>query len=65
MEEFIMRNKKETILIFTAELARRLLKEGYMITDIKPHRNLANASVFVFRNEDGLMDKVKRFSQSK
>lgn len=36
-----------------------------MITDIKPHRNLANASVFVFRNEDGLMDKVKRFSQSK
>lgn len=53
--------KKETIVIFTANTARRLLKDGFTITDIKPDKTDPDGkrSVFVFKNEDGLLEKIK------
>jgi len=53
--------KKETkkyVTIFTAGMARQLLKKGYTIADIKPHRENEDASIFVFFNEEGLMQEV-------
>lgn len=51
------------ILIFNAKLAKQLLKLGYTITDIKPNRDLINASVFIFLNEDGLLSKINDFKK--
>lgn len=39
----------ETKLIKNPAVARYLLNHGYMIVDIKPSRELKNASVFIFR----------------
>ena len=45
---------KETIVIFTAKLARNLLKDGFTIVDIKPDRTDKDGkrSVFVFKKEN-------------
>ncbi len=53
--------EKKAITIFTANKARELLKEGYTIIDIKPDKNdpEGKRSVFVFRNEEGLLEKIK------
>ena len=52
---------KEFITVFTAQKARELLKEGYVITDIKPDKLDADhkRSVFIFRNEEGLLKRLK------
>lgn len=44
----------KTIIITSAGLARRLLKQGEQIVDIKPHRQVKNASVFVFRSTENI-----------
>lgn len=43
-----MNTTKETIIINSGSVARRLLREGETIIDVKPHRQVQNASVFVF-----------------
>ncbi|MEY8415641.1 hypothetical protein AAK964_05020 [Tissierella praeacuta] len=58
------KEKKKYVTIFTAGLARQLLKKGYMIADIKPHRENEDASIFVFFNEDGLMQDVYRLKNN-
>ena len=57
-KEFIM--KKEVITVFTAKKARKLLKEGYTIVDIKPDRLDPDhkRTLFLFKNEDGLIKKI-------
>lgn len=53
---------KEAITIFTASKARELLKDGrFTIIDIKPDKNDPDRkrSVFVFKNAEGLEDKLK------
>ena len=52
---------KEYITVFTAEMARHLLKKDFTIVDIKAHRGFENASVFVFKNDDGLMTEIRKF----
>lgn len=59
----MIQTNKKAILVFTGELARQLLKDGYTIIDVKPHRNLQNASVFVFKNENGLEDKITQYTR--
>ena len=56
--------EKSTIVIFTAKLARNLLKDGFTIVDIKPDRTDADGkrSVFVFRNENCIEDKIKEYN---
>lgn len=44
----------KTIIITGAGLARELLRNGEKLIDIKPHRQIQNASVFVFEATDTL-----------
>lgn len=52
--------KKDVITVFTAKVARKLLKEGFTIVDIKPDRLDPDhkRTLFLFKNEDGLMEKI-------
>ena len=52
--------KKDVITVFTAKVARKLLKEGYTIVDIKPDRLDPDhkRTLFLFKNENGLMEKI-------
>lgn len=52
--------KKDVITVFTAKKARKLLKEGFTIVDIKPDRLDPDhkRTLFLFKNEDGLMEKI-------
>lgn len=54
--------EKKTITIFTANKARELLKAGYTIVDIKPDKGDPDGkrSVFVFKYEDGLLDRIQK-----
>ena len=53
--------EKNTIIIFTANKARELLKDGFKVVDIKPDKTDSDGkrSVFVFKNEEGLLEKIK------
>ena len=46
----------KTKIIIKAELARKLLKKGYRIIDIKARRENTDATVFVFQVEGGFID---------
>ena len=52
--------KKEVITVFTAKKARELLREGFTIVDIKPDRLDPDhkRTLFLFKNENGLMEKI-------
>ena len=52
--------KKEVITVFTAKKAKKLLKEGYQIVDIKPDRLDPDhkRTLFLFKNEYGLIEKI-------
>lgn len=52
--------KKDVITVFTAKVARKLLREGFTIVDIKPDRLDPDhkRTLFLFKNEDGLMEKI-------
>lgn len=52
--------KKEVITVFTAKVARKLLREGFTIVDIKPDRLDPDhkRTLFLFKNEDGLIEKI-------
>jgi hypothetical protein len=64
-----MNDKKDTRksrLIFDARIARKLLKQGFVVIDIKPNRENTDKSIFVFENTDEfkmaiekLMDEFK------
>jgi hypothetical protein len=47
-------------LIFTAKLARHLLKQGYQIVDIKPNKDNPERTVFIFMDCEGLKESIKR-----
>lgn len=57
--------KKEAITIFTAKVARELLKEGFTLIDIKPDKNDPDGkrSVFVFKNDENLSEKMKGYKE--
>ena len=52
--------KKEVITVFTAKKARKLLKEGYQIADIKPDKTdfEGKRTLFLFKYEDGIMESL-------
>ena len=60
-ERRIIFMEKKAITIFTASKARELLKNGFTLIDIKPDKfdEDGKRSVFVFKNEDGLLEKIK------
>lgn len=58
---------KDTITVFTAELTRKLLKEGYTIVDIKPDKNDPDRkkTLFIFKNENGLTKRIYELKEVK
>ena len=53
-------------LIFDAKIARKLLKMGFVVIDIKPNRENTDKSIFVFENTEEfkqaltqIMDEIK------
>lgn len=50
--------ERENRVVFKGSIARQLLREGYTIVDVKPDRMNSNKSVFVFRNDEGLEDRL-------
>ena len=53
----------ETKIIFQGDLARYLLKKGYQVVDIKARKDNPQASVFVFKVEEGLMDILRSWKK--
>lgn len=54
-------DEKQAITIFTSKLARRLLKAGFTIIDIKPDKSDEDGkrTIFIFKYEDGIVEKMK------
>lgn len=50
MTENILKDNLDSKIVFRAYIARRLLKMGNTIVDIKPDRNNALRTLFVFEN---------------
>ena len=57
--------EKKAITIFTAKVARELLKDGFTLIDIKPDKNDSDGkrSVFIFKNEEKLLEKIKEYKE--
>lgn len=57
--------KKETIVVFTAKIARELLHDGFTLVDIKPDKKDPDGkrSVFVFKIEVGLLETIKEYKE--
>lgn len=60
------RDIRESRLVFDAKMARKLLKQGFVVIDIKPNRENTDKTIFVFENTDEfkvalekLMDELK------
>lgn len=55
--------EKKAITIFTANVARKLIKDGFKLCDIKPDKTDMDGkrTVFVFVNENGIMEKIKEY----
>lgn len=53
----------EVKLIFTAKLARALLRKGYRVVDIKENRKLPGKTVFVFEDRDGIKEDIRELSR--
>ncbi len=58
--------EKNTIVIFTAKLARNLLKNGFTIVDIKPDRTDEDGkrSVFIFKKENYIEEVIKGYEKN-
>lgn len=56
-----MKNHKEYLTVFSAKVARQLLREGYTISDLKPDKldTEHKRTIFVFRNDEGLIQRIK------
>lgn len=57
--------EKKAITIFTANVARKLIKDNFTLIDIKPDKTDPDGkrTVFVFKNENNIMDKVKEYKE--
>lgn len=56
MTENILKDNLDSKIVFRAYIARRLLKMGNTIVDIKPDRNNALRTLFVFENTQKFRD---------
>lgn len=72
MENIIEKDTRKSRLIFDAKIARKLLKMGFVVIDIKPNRENTDKSIFVFENTDefkvaltNVMDEIKAKAEAK
>ncbi len=54
----------ETKIIIYADLARHLLRNGFTVIDIKPRKDLENASLFIFEVGQGFYDVVNKWKRN-
>lgn len=54
-----MEYRKKYVNVFTAQMAKKLLKMGYCIVDLKPNKQDSKRTVFVFENANGIEDEIK------
>ena len=66
MKEINIKDTRKSRLIFDAKIARKLLKQGFVVIDIKPNRENTDKSIFVFENTEEfkaaltqIMDEIK------
>lgn len=57
--------EKENKIVSEASIARKLLKDGYRVVDIKPKRGHERETIFIFKNEYGFMDKLGEYIQER
>lgn len=50
--------EKESILIFNPKIARKLIKSGFILIDIKPHKENKDRTVFVFKRTESLLKEL-------
>lgn len=57
--------QKEYLTIFTAKIARQLLRENFEIVDLKPDKLDPDhkKTIFVFRNKEGLLERLKELKR--
>ena len=62
-----MSEEKENLMVFTGQMARQLLRQGYTIVDVKPDKldTDGKRSVFVFKNEPGLQETIVQLVKQK
>lgn len=72
MENIKEKDTRKSRLIFDAKIARRLLKEGFVVIDIKPNRENTDKSIFVFENTEefkqalaNVVEDIKAKSEAK
>lgn len=72
MENIIEKDTRKSRLIFDAKIARKLLKMGFVVIDIKPNRENTDKSIFVFSNTDefklalaNIMEEIKDKTEEK
>ena len=54
------KDTRKSRLIFDAKIARKLLKQGFVVIDIKPNRENTDKSIFVFENTDEFKQAVTK-----
>lgn len=62
--QLVKADNKNHRSIFTIGLANYLVREGYQIYKIVPNRDNPEKAVFIFKNEDTLLDAIKRYSDN-
>lgn len=55
--------KKEAKLVFNAGVARKLLKAGCVIVDIKQSRENPDKTVFAFKNDDKFKEEFEKINK--
>ena len=59
--EFGVVPDKNGKIVSDAAIARKLLKDGYRIIDIKPKRGHERETIFVFENSGDFIEKMNQY----
>lgn len=50
--------EKDSVLVFNPKIARGLIKKGFNIVDIKPFKEDANRTIFVFERTEEILKEI-------
>ena len=59
----IEKDTRVSRLVFDAKIARKLLKMGFVVTDIKPNRDNADKSIFIFENTEAFQNALTQIME--
>jgi hypothetical protein len=59
--------EEKNLMVFTSQMARQLLRQGYQIVDIRPDKldKDGKRSVFLFKNENNLKGAIAELAAKK